>query len=147
MIVKQHSLTFFEVGTQCLNRLLFKKTKAKRLILNCIFFTQYLVSSWRFLHNQPAACLSKDNYGWEITLLWWSVFQQTTATTDQKVWWEEMTEKQIMKSTLISRTAIITQYLRLSWCLIANEQFVQAKITTKYVNCIIWKRTYPRTKI
>ena len=59
-----------------------KKTKAKRLILNCIFFTQYLVLSWRFLHNQPAACLSKDNYGWEIILLWWSVFQQTTATTD-----------------------------------------------------------------
>ena len=45
-----------------------------------------------------------------------------------------MTEKQIMKPTLISRTAIITQYLRLSWCLIGNEQFVQAKITTKYVN-------------
>ena len=75
-------MTFFEVGTQCLNRLFLKKTKAKRLTLNCIFFTQYLVLSWRFLHNQPAACLSKDNYGWETILLWWSVFQQTTATTD-----------------------------------------------------------------
>ena len=59
-----------------------KKTKAKRVTLNCIFFTQYLVLSWTFLHNQPAACLSKDNYGWEVILLWRSVFQQTTATTD-----------------------------------------------------------------
>ena len=56
--------------------------KAKRLTLNCIFFTQYLVLSWTFLHNKPAACLSKDNYGLEIILLWWSVFQQTTATTE-----------------------------------------------------------------
>ena len=32
----------------------------------------------------------------------------------QKLWCEEMTEKQIMNPTLISRTAIITQYLRLS---------------------------------
>ena len=59
-----------------------KKTKANRFVLNCIFFTRYLVLSWRFLNNQPAACLSKDNYGREIILLWWSVFQQTTATTD-----------------------------------------------------------------
>ena len=75
--------TFLDFSTQCLDRLFFKKRqKLNRLNLNCIFFTQYLVLSWTFLHNQPAACFSKDNYGWEIIFLWWSVFQQTLATTD-----------------------------------------------------------------
>ena len=66
----------------------------------------------------------------------------------QKVWCEEMTEKQMMNPTLIGRTAIIGLRNIYDYpdALLQMNDFVQAKITTKYVICIIWKRTYLRTK-
>ena len=117
--------------------------------MHFVFFTQYLILSWTFLHHQPAACLSKDNYGWEI-LLWRSVFQQTTATADciskSMVWGNEGGTDYEPHVDQQNCHYWCTQYLRLSWYLIGNERFVQAKIITKYVICIIWKRTYLRTR-
>ena len=85
-----------------------KETKANRLTLNCIFFfTQYLVSSWTFLHNQPRVCPKTT-----MAEKWFSYGGQSSKKLQlqriafQKVWCEEMTGEEIM-STKLSRTAII----------------------------------------
>ena len=50
-----------------------------------------------------------DNYDWEMVLYGgqFSSKLQLQRIAFQKVWCEEMTEEQIMNSTLMSRTAII----------------------------------------
>ena len=147
MIEKQHSFTFFELGTQCLNCLFFKRQKLNNQLLIAFFFIQYLL-----LLVKHFCIINRvlDNYDWEMVLLWRSVFQQTTATTDciskSMVWRNDGGTDYELHVDEQNCHYWCTQYLRLSWYLIANERFVQAKIITKYVICIIWKRTYLWTK-